>query len=212
MSLLAGDLIEAARDRHASFDRERTPDLVLLRFLSREQRRLMGKLAQANPQAVSVTQDLLLSAYDWRAGFLLLAYQALDVRGEVIFTDPARHAAPLHIRALADQSVAGVGYFAGAQGDVLRLFGVAADWEGVERVRVRLAPLPDELKRLGDPLTVPDTAEAALVASLTAFLAGRAEGVDGRPFYAEAVQYETDLIREIRSSYRAVSFKVREVC
>lgn len=211
--MLARAVVEAARDRHKAFTRQHTPDALLLRHLSREQRRLLDKIVRANPNAVADSESIELATYDFDDGFALPAHQWLNPKGDVIYTDSDLGPFPLFIRSWDDRHRRDQQYYAGERAGTLYLFGTAEDWQDVESVTVSYVPLAPELVAMSTPLVIPDSGEQALAALCALFMAGR--GGEGAPdpnwLKLEAREAEDDFLRAIGATYRATTFRIRQV-
>ncbi len=73
MARLVSGVVNAARDRHAAFDRVRTPDGVLYRFLADYCQEVQGKIMAIDPTyaGVEVTLSFALPLADFDAGMAL---------------------------------------------------------------------------------------------------------------------------------------------
>jgi hypothetical protein len=219
-SLVARDLIRAARDEHPSFDERRHPSPMLLRLLSAYQRRLGGKLIQRNPGILTASQDTALPLADFTAGITVpdfkrpLMVWALGTTGS---GDPdpktevglvSWQAAPRYYRA------------AYLRNTVLYLSGTPADWLGFTGIRFEYIPELDALTALtgsGGTLGLPNAAEPALVAYLAYRMAARGvkdpdlDPPDKVFFQREWLEAEDDLLTEVAGHVQAVSSVIRDV-
>lgn len=212
MALLASALIRSARDRHPAFDPHQHPDPVLLRALSRQQREWAAKAVRENPTVFRAEAVLDLATYDFQLGFALPA--SLDVQGgDVVLQSGATVA--LSRTAWENRHESTRAYRYHLSGGGLFLSGGPNDWRDVQEVRVRYAPVPDNLTAPSDTLALPDNAEAMCVSFLADFIAGRTPpeaAVPAASLRAERDQAEAAWLREVRNQYRAKTFRVQAVC
>lgn len=165
-------LIERARDRHPLFDPKSHPDGVLLRALSGEERRLVGKALEVNPSSIAASLTIDVNSYSFADGQLLPAFHHVE-SADAIPTDPTALAFPLIRVAWPNRAYLGAVQAYSIQSHSFYLSGARADWTGIDVVLVTYAPIPVDLTTLDDFLVVPDTAEAALVSFLAHFMARR---------------------------------------
>lgn len=210
MALVAGALIEAARDRSPAFVRTAHPDAVALRALSRRQRELVAWANGVNPDAALVPLTFELPLEEFSAGVEIPPHHY--VRGGSAYH--GAHARPLHLISEArrlDPPTWPAVYMLNGR---LHLVGRARDWQGLTSVMVMYVPIPEDLTSLGSALVLPDSAEAALVAGVAAFLAGRTtrdEGVHARAVQAEWEAARDGWLSEIGGRRRAHTSTIREV-
>lgn len=209
MPLTCRSLILGARDAHPSFDRFRHPDAVLVRALSGEQRRLAGKVIQANRSALAAElPPIELAAYDFAAGAALPAFQF--VHGAHGLTPTGQ---PVEVREIAWGNrlrPPSWGFTFYVHAGRLFLTGAPADWKPVASVHVSYAPLPGELASLDAALVLPDGAEACLRAFLADFMARRTPAdvaalspADRARVAAEWSEAEADFHLEVRQGFKA---------
>ncbi len=215
MSLTPGVLIERARDRSPLFDRRRHPDPTLLRALSGEERRLVGKALQLNPSTIAATLTVELADYDFATGAPLPALHSIH---SAVAVPAGADCPPFPVAKLnfADRTRVRPRLGYSVQGSALYLAGDSDDWEGIERLDLSYAPIPVDLAALTDPMVLPDTAESYLVSFLAHFMARRLPAAEMPPaelaqFVAERQAAEIDFLEAIRSTYVARTFRVQEV-
>lgn len=219
-SLVAGDLILSARDLHSSYDARRHPDPVLLRALSRYQRKLAGEILRRNRRHMSTVLETAFPLADFTAGItvpdylmplppLQAVYPASSVNPEPLF--PVDLVSPeSHTR-----------YYRGAylRANTLFLTGIAADWLAFVSIRfyyVAQAGTLTALTGAGGTLALPNAAEAACIAMLADFMAGRGvmdEGVekpDRQKFAVELADAEGALYDLLGNQVQAETSAVRE--
>lgn len=207
MALTCSGIIQAARDAHPSFDRHRHPDGILLRHLSSEHRRLAGKVLQANRAALAVDlEPIVLADYDFAAGEALPAHQFIH---DVSAYDSAGCGAPVRQIAWENRLRPPCQGFTWSYHDgKLFLSDTADDWAQVEEVRVSYAPIPAALATVAATISLPDSAEPALVASLIAFMARRSAADvvppgDRSAMDRDRLEAEGDFLAAVRQGYKA---------
>jgi hypothetical protein len=219
-SLVARDLIQAARDAHPAFEERRHPSAMLLRLLSAYQRRLGAKLIQRNRMILTASQDTALPLADFAAGITVPDYKR-----------------PLKVWALSAATTddpdpktevdlvgwqAAVRYLRAAslRNNVLYLSGQVSDWAGFTGIRFEYVPELDSLTALtgsGGTLALPNAAESCVVAYLAYRMAARGvkaediEPPDTGLFLREWQVAEDDLLTEIAGHVQATVGVVREV-
>lgn len=203
-------VIEAARDRHPSFDARAHPDRVLLRQLSTEQRRLVGKLLRANPYALSTSVSVPLAGYDFAAGYAMPDYVRIHTA-----TGEGEWPIKLHEVSWANRlDVSRAGHTYALNNGRLYLNGAADDWTSVTSVTVSYTPAPADLAALESLLSVPTSASAYLSAFLAEAMGTRTMPRDDAPpvplalLREERARSEMDFLEEIRSTYRAKVFRM----
>lgn len=188
MTLLAGNVIDAARDRHAAFDRQRHPNKMLLRFLSRYARQLHGKLVALDPDAVRVETTANLPLADFDAGIALPANTVYVAEVAASYPAPST-LPPLPIDLIqSDERDAWNRPRAVAWqvGDKLYLGGTADAWTAFGQIAISSVQLPVALVALTDAIALPDAAESACVEAVAEFMAKR-EAQEGNDKIALAV-------------------------
>ena len=170
-SLVARDLILAARDEHPAFaEGRRHPSPVLLRRLSRYQRELASKLIRLRPSALVAVLETALPLADFDLGIELPDYK-YPAACEAIETDGTERPVDL----VSWQSRLQWVRAAYLRSGFLYLTGIAADWSGFTQINFSYVPELEALTGLNDVLIVPNAAEACLVADLSYFMARRGQ-------------------------------------
>ncbi len=219
-SLVAADLFESARDEHPLFDPRRHPDLVLLRALSRYQRRLVPRITRVNTKFLTTELETALPLADFDAGITLPDY-SYPVGAEVetpgsIQAENKKFTADIVAREARFRYDLAVYVW----NNKLYLTGQAADWQGFTFVRFYYVAEVDPLTTLtgaGGTLVVPNAAEPCLVAYLCHFMAKRTqktekvEAPDRRQFRDEWREAETELLDELSMHVQAEVSVVRDV-
>ncbi len=216
-SLVAADLFLSSRDGHPLFDPKRHPDLLLLRALSRYQRRLVPRVTRVNTKFLTQELETALPLADFDAGITLPDYsypvgvevQTTSSETENVTVDlVSREARLRYLRA------------AYVWNNKLYLTGVANDWLGFTFVRFYYVAEVDSLTTLsgaGGTLVLPNAAEPCLVAYLCHFMANRTqktedvEAPDKREFRAAWREVETEFIDEMSMHVQAEVSVIRDV-
>lgn len=217
MALLAGDVIDAVRDRHVAFSRERAPQGMVLRLLSHYQRELLGKIMEIDEDILRVDATTVLPLAVFDTGIALpvnrtvVAVTALTTGGvprtlDVTLVPVALRNDPATPRRAAWQA-----------GNTLYLRGAAIDWTTIASITVATVPVPAAITRSIDVLVVPDTAEKALADNVALALALRGiigEGVpapDFNAFGARAKDSENSFLNEVLNRTTGRATHTRDV-
>lgn len=217
MPLIAGNVIDAARDRHVAFSRERAPQGVCLRFLSQAVRSLLGKVAEIDEDLLRVEMNVALPLADFDAGIALPANRSV-VAVTVEETGVNPRSFDLDIVPASNRNDVTTPISAVWQiGDTLYLRGAASDWQNYGSIAVSTIPVPDALLTDKDVLPVEDTAERALADAVALDLARRTSGMDGMPqldlraFAAMAGDSEERYLDNVRNRVHSRVFTTRDV-
>ena len=184
--MTAADLIDEARDFHASFTKQQVPDRAALRALTRAVERIVQQVAAITPEALAETHDVVqadvLTAVAARAGIALpdhvlllkpvravLANSGVRVKvdtpdhatshtwGAVKFPSATLLGGKLHPLNLADLNTSGTEH----------------GWEAYDGLEVRMVRVPAELALPTDVVPLPSVCRPALVMAVALFMAGR---------------------------------------
>ena len=216
-SLVAADLFQSARDGHPLFDFRRHGDLILLRALSRYQRRLLPRITRVNTKFLTAELETALPLDDFDAGITLPDYsypvgvevQTTSSETEIITVDLVAREARLRYR--------GAAY---VWNNKLYLTGTASDWVGFTYVRFYYVAEVDPLTTFTGAtgtLVLPNAAEPCLVAYLCSFMANRtqaAEGVDPpdkKWFHQAWKEAEEELLDELTMHTQAEVSVIHDV-
>lgn len=218
MTLLAGDMIEAARDRHMAFVRELAPQGVCLRFLSQYHRELLGKIAEIDEDVLRVDTVVAMPLAAFAAGITLPANRTIvAVSGSTNGATPTDFEITLVPVALRNNTST-PGAAAWQAGNVLYLRGNAANWANVASIAVATVPVPASVLASTTLLAVPDTAERAVVENLAFMLAKRGHNqgdklppIDIGAFAASAADAETAYLKEVRNRLGGRAYHTRDV-
>lgn len=175
MALVAGKVIDAAREYHVSFDPKAHPDKLCLGFLSRYVRQLHGKIVAIDPDAVRVEVTTALPLVDFDAGVALPANVRYVAEVAVRYRAPST-LPPVPLDVIQSDERNARNRPPGAVwtvGSVLFLAGNAQSYTNFDQIAISVVLLPVALAVLEDLLPVPDAAEAACVEAVAGFLAGR---------------------------------------
>lgn len=219
--MLAGTVVNAARDTHPAFDDRRNPDAAVLRFLSRYVRELHGKVAAIDETRLAVEEVVDFPLADFEAGVALPAHRylagasarltstsasgdPLTVPVEVV---PWAHRHDPKLKPASCWIVNGVAYFLGPE----------RSWSNVAEVAFLLVETPSELATLADTLAIPDEAEAACVAACALFMAKRGHKdeklpeIDVNLFIGEAERAERAYLDDVANRNTGVVTRTRDV-
>lgn len=213
MTLTAGAVITAARDRHASFGEAAVPRAVALRQLSQYVRMLHGRVAILDP-AILFAADLVvpLPLADHDAGIdistvrYIAEVRALTADGSEAVIDYV----PSAVRDDRNQPALVVW----VEGTALHLQSPASRWAGYSSLHIKHLPIPAALSSEADPLPLPDTSEMACAAALALAFGRRASGLDAQTLQllvTEAAEAETAFLDDIGNRATAEHFTVRDV-
>lgn len=198
MPVTAGEVIQAARDLHPSFDKNQHPELTLLRQLSLNQQVLIGKALQRYPDLFSEKQVIGLPVADFDAGtpvdnpLLLQDVDGLSISGRPceVTIIPAEHRngqRPLYSVFLRNR--------------ILYQCGALADWTGLVQLTLNFSKTVPNLTALADTMTLPPESTLCLAAMLGQLMAMRGSQRDDVPtasqdrFTTAAAVAEDDFLR-----------------
>lgn len=219
-SLVAADIFKSARDEHPLFDDRRHPKLVLLRALSRYQRRLVPKITRLNTKFMTTELKTALPLADFTAGITMPDYTfpasteveaPSDVTGDVTrwIVDLVSREARLRYDLAC--------YF---WNNKLYLTGKKEDWQGFTQFYIYYVAEVEPLTTLTGAtgtLVVPNAAEPCLVAYMCHFMAQRtqanekAEAPDKKEFRASWRETENEFLEELGMHVQAEVSVVRDV-
>jgi hypothetical protein len=217
MTLLAGDVIESARDRHMAFVRELAPQGMCLRILTQYHRELLGKIARIDEDVLRVDTVTAMPLAVFANGIALPANRTV-VAVSAVPTNP--NARPFDVTLVPvalrnDRSTPGAA--AWQAGDVLYLRGDATNWQNVASIAIATVPVPAPVLTSATALAVPDTAERAMVENVARALALRGPAKEGLPpidtsaFIATAADAETAFLNEVRNRLTGRAYHTRDL-
>lgn len=193
MPVYARDLVDQARDFHPAFDRRQLPDKLVLRQLSRYQRRLAGKITALSEEALAVPVVFAKAEVDAAAvagvtgpGLALPEYLLIlsiftrytaggpDIPVQLVAYSNNMAQALLDFPSayLIRQSLYPVNRWrAGTaiKGEATGLTG----WEELDGVSMIVVPVPPELVSLESEITLPAATHDALIAKTALWMASR---------------------------------------
>lgn len=218
MTLVAGVVLDKARDRHASFDRKAFPDRMLRRYLSDYVRQLHGKVNAIDPEALRINYDVALPLVDHEAGIPLPANARLV--DEVVAADKSdpTKLTPIDLIPAKSRNDRNAPFAAAWQiGSTLYLRSPASAWSAIGTIGIAYVPLPTELADANAVLALPDAAELACVEAVAKFMAGRgslntaAPPIDIAKFEREAARAEESYLDDAANRGAGQVFLTRDV-
>lgn len=185
MPLLAGNVIDAARDRNPAFDKQHHPNKAALRHLSQFVKRVHGQLTQLDPSLVMLNVTTALPLADHSAGIALPAGTRLveSVVGNYATTnspprDPYRIRLIDFVQRFAPNAPRGAAW---QQGGYLFLRAPSTIWQSFASVTYAISTMPTDLAELADTIALPETAENACIEEIAYHFAKReAQERDGK--------------------------------
>jgi hypothetical protein len=216
VALLAGDVIDEARDRHPAFDKNRNPQKVVRRELSRYVTRLLGKIKLIDETGLVVETSFAMPLAVFANGIPLASNRGVR---EVVAVDAQGKRYPLDLIPVGQRSdrttrVASVWIVNG----VLYLNGSAATWAGITSIAVSYTPQAGQVLTDLDVLPVPDNARSTVVEALAVFMARRGQtDKDGdlppivlQDFIEQAAKTEREFLEDVGDSLSSQTFRVRD--
>lgn len=216
MALLAGDLIDEARDLHPAFDKNRNPQKIVRRELSRYVTRLLSKIDQIDEAALTIEAETVMPLAVFANGIVLPANRNVQ---EVVAVDAQGRKYPVEIIPAGQRDSIRQAATAWIINGVLYLNGTAATWNQVAKVAVRYTPVAGQVATDATVVPLPDSARPPIIAALAAFMAKRGHTdkdgdlppviVDG--FRADLRESEGEFLEEVGNSRTSQVFRVRDV-
>jgi len=214
MAYTVEDVITNARDQHAAFDPERTPDTILLRELNRYVRRLVFLISERDSSrfADETNVTLPLSVHD--DGVTLPAF--VIWQGASLNCSQLDAQTELKIVPYRKRHEPGVAYPAYIHGGVLYLIGNEEDWSQFDSLDYSLVPEPTPLAALGDTVVLPESALEVCSGRLAFYMARRTPVYENAPMpYREFGEWwkesEADFLVEMATHNRTEENYIREV-
>lgn len=216
MTLVVGSITDAARDRHAAFDRNRNPAKMVRRFLAAYARELAGKIERVDETAFLTEDSFTLPLADFSAGFVLPAHRYLA--GAVATLSNGRGTYPIDIIPWGQRDARNTKLASAWEvNGVLYLNGEASSWSNVDSVAVSYAPILGDLATEDDTLPLPDTCENALVENVALFMARRGHNdprlpaIDVGMFASVAAAAEANFLSDVMNNVSGQHFRVADV-
>lgn len=217
MALVAGDVIEAARDRHKAFVRELAPQGMALRFLSQYQRELLGKIAEIDEDVLRTDTNTVMPLAVFDNGIALPANRTI-VAISALTTGAVPNSLEVALVPASLRNDRSTPARAAYQiGDKLFLRGAASDWTTIGSIAVATVPVPVPVTKSTDVLVVPDTAERALIENLALAMALRGHNepnipaIDTGAFGARAKDAEQAYLTEVLNRTTGRAYHTRDV-
>lgn len=214
MALVAGTIIDEARDWHPTFNVRDHPDKALLRALDQYQRTLIARIVQVNEDysRTILTTALPLATFangiTLPANLLVTGAEFLDISGN-------RHEVDLRPMMYRDDPAPRYTLFIGA--NVAYLRGAAQDWNAIQSIDIAYIPVPTALALLTDVLTIGDSARRSLVMHLCYMMATRGTTRSDVPplnpdgFRRDWMRTEEEFLYEVATMRAGQTFTVREI-
>ena len=181
MPLTAGEVIEEARDRHPTFDKNRHPQKVVRRALSTYVGKLLGKINEIDEQAITVEQEFTMPVSQalFALGITLPANRGVE---DIVAVDQQTRRLPIELIRAGNRSdrnsrIASAWIVNG----VLYMNGVLTSWNGVTKLAVRYAPVAGLLATDADVLAVGEWARDTCVEATAFAMARRKLVKEGEP-------------------------------
>lgn len=210
MALEVADLIEAAKDLHPSFARERQPVKPIYRFLTGWHRRAVQLVSDVNADLVLQTHAVSLPLTDFDAGYSGFPdHLLIDHGGEVGLGGTATARFNLIDYSARLGSVPRwSGYF---YNDTLYLTGEESWWTRAESIEIPYVPMPADITVGADELLLPDDAYSWAVAAIGMHMARRSDEVDAQEYRADERIERSDYLDAAGARGRAKVVQTREV-
>lgn len=216
-SLVAQDLIDAARDLHVAFNDRRHPGGVLLRALSRYQRQLIPRIIQYNPSVLTQVQETSLPLADFDAGVTLPDFKyPAAVEAETLPQESGLRQPKFQVDLVPWQARFRWHLGAFIRNNTLYLTGTARDWIGFTKLRFYYVAEVESLTAGTSVLVLPNAAEPCLVAYLAHVMGQRTVGdpqvpeFDATAFLASWQAQEEALLDEMGRHDQATTSVIRE--
>lgn len=171
------EIIQQARETHPAFTPESTPNSVLIRYLSRLHRDLVGRILRVAADVLVQDHEIALPLADFAAGAAVPDHQF--IRGGSVYVGATER--PLYLIRWQSRIRPVVWPAAWLEGNTLHLVGDAAQWAAADRIVLKIVPTPADLVAMTDVVALPDIAESTCVTALAAFLAQRTADVPPLP-------------------------------
>lgn len=173
MALAVADLIEAARDLHPSFARERQPVKPIYRFLTGWHRRAVQLVSERNADLLLQVHSVSMPLADFDAGYSSFpAHLLIDHGGKVVQGEVEERFHLIDYSARLGSVPRFSGYF---YNDTLFLTGEESWWTAVDSIEVPYVPMPTDITAGTDELLIPDDAYSWAVAAIGMHMARRSQ-------------------------------------
>lgn len=216
--LSAERVIEAARDRHPAFDRSRTPDPSVLRFLSQYRKELAGRVAAIDETALVTSVTFSMPLSDHEAGITLPANRYIaGITAKDNNATPNYY--PVDLIPWAHRNDINAPLSAAWEyGGKLYLRSPASAWRYITEIGVAIVPSMDtDLATLADDVGLPTEAERALTEACAFFMAKRGHNdpllppIDMQGFASAASNAESEYLHDVNNKNTGRTFRTRDV-
>jgi len=217
MPLLAGEIIDEARDRHAAFDNRRNPQKVVRRFLASYAVKLAGKIMRIDEQALLTEFVQAMPLVDFNAGIVLPANRGI---AGIVANDnkvPSQKF-PVDLIPWATRGDSNVPLAsAWLYGGKLYLQAAATNWRNI--VSIAVAYYPDFALVTLDTDVIPlrQDARLALIENTALFMGLRGHNdkdlppIDLKAMGSVAKDAEDELLANVSNQLGATHFRTRDV-
>ncbi len=220
MTILAEDLITAARDGHAAFSKVRHPNAGLLRALSHYKRQLWSRIANVNSSVLAVEEVIDLTTFNFTTGATFPDHIYVVPDGEVSHPNDVNQSDRGRFT-IIDMTVRQFtrpqhcGWFIQNQ---LWLHGDEKDWVNTTNLYISYVAIPTGPTAMGDNFDpAPDTIEPVLEAFLAKLMAGKGHNdqslppIDTKEFNQEWHIAEDRFLSELGERRKAQRIKTLDI-
>lgn len=171
--LTLGEAVNEARSGHPAFRERRIPGPVIRKALRRYERELYAEVLQRDPQTVASTDTIDLSSHTVGNAYTLSGTLLKPLGGQVHFdnSDRKKRLRFVPYKNRFRPTVPFPAYY--LDGDIY-LVGKDSDWHGVSKVDVVYVAEPTLVSATSDTFSLPEGAQAAIVARAELEMAKRA--------------------------------------
>jgi hypothetical protein len=204
VAFTAQEVINQARELHPRFTFDQHPNVVLLNFLSRYQRRVVLRIAEINPDVILATQSITIP-------LLTFPTQAINdfhyVNGfDAVYSNGTVCRGFLVPWSLRSQNHAYPS--ASIVNGKIHLLGTAAEWAQYATIEVYYVPMAASITGLASNLLLPDTGLDVCVLATGDYMASRTIGdpnsdPERRALQAQFKEAEALFLSEIGARKRA---------
>jgi hypothetical protein len=210
MALIAGEILDEARDYHEAFYPEHLPDGMCLRQLSRLEQRFAQRLVLEVPDSITTSETFEAADLENAAEYgVPLTPSLLPVALSAGFgAERPEEEVRLVAESEAHEDNLPPGLRAFRRGGMI--YPVGPRWEAVVSLRHSYAPNPPPLTSLEDELTLPDACGPALVSSLALWMASRRGVLKELPRIDEEAQESTaTMIQVLGNQTTTIHHRIR---
>lgn len=229
MSRLVSTLIDAARDQHAAFDRQRTPNGPLYRFLANYCQEVQGKIMAIDPTYGSIEQTIVFSLPldDFDSGLAIgpgrLVSDIVAVTPESLDAAPTTRSMPVPLLDRQQRFARnGPRLAAWLEGETLYLRAPSTLWTDFGTIEVQVVQnfIDADVTALqagNAVLPLPDASAGMVVAALALFMARRGHAdaivppIDVSLFAASAAQSAEAFYDSVRQRHVGRTFFTADV-